>query len=243
MPNDEKFAMRQFSFTLTTLMLTGALLHSTAAVAQPALRNDIGQRVLACTACHGDEGRATASGYFPRIAGKPAGYLYRQLIAFRDGGRNYPAMNAMLAHLSDDYLREIAEHFAQLRPPYPAPPRPSAPAAELARGERLAMHGDAAAKIPACIACHGANLTGVEPAIPGLLGLPRDYLNAQFGAWRTGARTAQAPDCMGQISQRLTSADISAVTAWLTSRPVPPAMAAAAPHSARLPLPCGSAPR
>ena len=29
-------------------------------------------RVLACTACHGPEGRATPSGYFPRIAGKPA---------------------------------------------------------------------------------------------------------------------------------------------------------------------------
>ncbi|XJC73026.1 c-type cytochrome [Delftia tsuruhatensis] len=42
-------------------------------------------RVLACTACHGPEGRATPSGYFPRIAGKPAGYLYRQLKNFQQG--------------------------------------------------------------------------------------------------------------------------------------------------------------
>jgi cytochrome c553 len=27
-----------------------------------------------------------------RIAGKPAGYLYNQLLNFRDGRRNYPLM-------------------------------------------------------------------------------------------------------------------------------------------------------
>ena len=38
------------------------------------------QRVQACTPCHGKEGRATNQGYFPRIAGKPAGYLANQLV-------------------------------------------------------------------------------------------------------------------------------------------------------------------
>ena len=42
--------------------------------------------------------------------------------------------------------------------------------------------------------------------VPGLLGLPVDYLNAQLGAWRTGARRAEAPDCMAQIAQRLAAA-------------------------------------
>ena len=45
------------------------------------------ERVRACTACHGKEGRATSDGYYPRIAGKPAGYLYNQLVNFRDGRR------------------------------------------------------------------------------------------------------------------------------------------------------------
>ena len=33
-------------------------------------------------------------------------------------------------------------------------------------------------------------LTGTLPAVPGLLGLPRDYLNAQLGNWRTHQRQA-----------------------------------------------------
>ncbi len=39
-------------------------------------------------------------------------------------------------------------------------------------------------------------MTGRAPFIPGLLGLPRDYLNAQLGAWRNGQRHASPPDCM-----------------------------------------------
>ena len=31
----------------------------------------MGQRMMVCTACHGEQGRATNAGYFPRIAGRP----------------------------------------------------------------------------------------------------------------------------------------------------------------------------
>ena len=44
-------------------------------------------RVEACTPCHGDKGQGTTDVYFPRLAGKPEGYLYNQLLAFRNGRR------------------------------------------------------------------------------------------------------------------------------------------------------------
>ena len=37
--------------------------------------DSIARRAAACTGCHGKEGRAAADGFYPRIAGKPAGYL------------------------------------------------------------------------------------------------------------------------------------------------------------------------
>ena len=43
-----------------------------------------------CVTCHGQSGQGTNNGYFPRIAGKAASYLYNQLVAFRDGTRKYP---------------------------------------------------------------------------------------------------------------------------------------------------------
>ncbi len=200
------------------------------------------QRVQACTLCHGQQGRATPGGFFPRIAGKPADYLYHQLLHFRDGRRNNEGMRYLLDHLSDDYLRAIAQHFASLDLPYPPPLPPQGDAATLARGEALVRRGDPARDLPACTACHGAAMTGVLPAVPGLLGLPRDYLIGQLGAWQTGLRQAFAPDCMAHVAQRMSGADIAAVASWLAAQPLPASTHPAPPASEPLPLRCGLVP-
>ena len=100
----------------------------------------------------------------------------------------------------------------------------------------------AAAKVPACVQCHGDRLTGAAPNVPGLLGVSRDYLNSQLGAWRVGQRRAHAPDCMAQIAKRIPPEDLTAVAAWLAAQPLPadPHPAIAAPANA--PMECGSAP-
>ncbi|WCM21960.1 cytochrome c4 [Paraburkholderia bryophila] len=199
-------------------------------------------RVLGCAACHGAHGEGASNDYFPRLAGKPAGYLYNQLIAFRDGQRKYPPMNYLLAYLPDAYLKEIAEYFASQRPPFPQPAAPTVDAATLAHGKSLATGGEASLGVPACASCHGAALTGMEPAIPGLLGLHVDYLSAQLGASRYGTRHAASPDCMHEIATRLSDSDITAIAAWLASLPAPANPTPAAAGSLKLPLACGSVP-
>lgn len=203
------------------------------------------QRTLACTGCHGPQGKSGPDGYYPRLAGKPAGYLYNQLRNFQDGRRRYTPMQGLLSTLSDGYLHEIAAYFSSLDVPYPPPvAQPTAPAL-LARGKTLALQGDRALQLPSCTQCHGTALTGVQPNTPGLLGLPRDYLNAQLGGWKTGQRHAQAPDCMAHIAQKLSDADVHAVTTWLASQTVPTPSRAVAQRPALKPgastLECGSA--
>ncbi|MCS6766210.1 MAG: c-type cytochrome [Candidatus Protistobacter heckmanni] len=220
-----------------------------ASVQQP-VSGAIAQRVAACAACHGDEGRATADGYYPRIAGKPEGYLYNQLLNFREGRRKYAAMSYMVDALPDAYLREIAQYFSAQHPPYaeraPEPQPPSA--AQLERGRVLVSAGDAGRGLPACMACHGGKLLGLAPAVPGLIGLPKDYLLGQLGAWKNGTRRALAPDCMAQIADKLNGEDVAAVAAWLAAQPTPDKKAAAAPavdaaiNPKKLPLRCGSMP-
>jgi cytochrome c553 len=205
-----------------------------------ALPDTLEQRVAACTACHQAKERSDA--YFPRIAGKPAGYLYNQLLNFREGRRKYPMMTYMVDHLPDAYLREIAQYFSDLHPPYPPPKPNAATPAMLERGRVLVHQGDPDKKVPACIACHGEQLTGVAPAIPGLVGLPRDYINAQFGSWRNKVRRAHAPDCMAEITARLSDADVAAVSGWLASQAADAAARPADTIARPLPLQCGSAP-
>ncbi len=209
-------------------------------LAQP-VPDTMARRTMACTGCHGEQGRATSDGYYPRIAGKPAGYLYNQLVNFREGRRSYPMMVYMVGNLSDEYLREMAEYFAGLHPPYPSPTPLRVPAATLERGRQLALDGDKGKDVPACVACHGAALTGVAPAVPGLIGLPRDYLSAQFGAWKNGTRHAARPDCMATLAERLSVDDISAVSAWLSLQPAPVNALPLAVAQTAMPLDCGSA--
>jgi cytochrome c553 len=232
--------------TVTAGCLT---LSSAAAVAAPvvaptlALPPDMPNRVAACVSCHGKEGKTINAEYLPRIAGKPSGYLYAQLKHFQEGRRYNAAMNVLLEHLSDEYLKQMAEYFSQLDVPYPSPEKPTVAADVLARGQMLTVRGDANAKVPACASCHGATLTGVAPAIPGLLGLPAAYLSAQMGAWRNGQRKAYAPDCMASHARAMSADDVNAVAAWIAAQPVPlngkPANALPAP----LPVECGGVPK
>jgi cytochrome c553 len=221
---------------IAALTLLGGL--STRLAAAP-FEDTMAQRVLACTGCHGPEGRAAADGYYPRIAGKPAGYLFNQLLNFRDERRHYALMNGLLAPLDDAYLREIAAHFAGLEIPYPPPAPSTLSDAEKASAARLIAEGDAKRGVPPCIACHGKAMTGTAPFVPGLLGLPRDYLNAQLGAWREDKRRAQAPDCMSRVAKAIAPDEISAISAWLAAQPVPANARPATAFTGPLPFECG----
>ena len=204
------------------------------------LPDTMAQRVIACASCHAK--KDVNDQYFPRISGKPAGYLFNQMVNFRDGRRQFPMMTYMVGHLPEPYLHEIADYFAAQHLAAP-PVQPSdAGAAVLERGRALVLHGDPARKVPACVACHGEQLTGVNPAIPGLLGLPHDYVNAQLGAWRNKTRRAVAPDCMADIAGRLSLSDVNAISSWLGLQPVPPDARPAGHIAMPLPLACGSVP-
>ncbi|MGG7055729.1 c-type cytochrome [Nitrosomonas sp. ANs5] len=179
------------------------------------------ERVKPCTLCHGDIDRTGQDAYYPRIAGKPAGYLFNQLRNFRDGRRYYQPMAILLENMSDEYMQEIAHYFAALPYVYPQPKPRAMSSEQIEAVENLINKGDSMRNLPACSACHGDALMGVEPFIPGLLGLPHAYLAAQFGGWRHGGiMRGQIPDCMSEIANKLTQYEVNALVMWLPGRPV-----------------------
>jgi cytochrome c553 len=196
--------------------------------------------MLACTPCHGVQGQGTHDDYFPRLAGKPAEYLYHQLTAFRSGRRHYSPMNYLLEYQSDAYLKAMAEYFASQQAPF-LPRQPvTISSTLLARGEALATQGDAKLGIPACASCHNPQFTGLQPGIPALLGLQNNYISAQLGAFRYGTRTAAAPDCMQFVAVRLSEDDVTGLAGWLSRLPVKANMVPMPPGSLITPMPCGS---
>lgn len=217
---------------LASLALAAALSLGSARAQNP--EQDLRERLAACAACHGERGEGVAgSTYYPHLAGKPAGYLVEQLQAFRDGRRHYWQMVWLTQYMDDAYIAEIAAYYAA-QPPHTqaadttAPPLPQA---VRARAEQLVHHGDAAAGLPACAACHGSTLTGLEPAVPALVGLPQDYIVSQIGSWRDGTRRSKAPDCMARIAAALSPADIRLIAQYLSHQ---------SPGEHDRPLPAGS---
>jgi cytochrome c553 len=240
----------KFSMVVVALHLAPAL-PALSALAAPADRAPLGaephqvedsmaQRAKACTGCHGPQGRARPDGYVPRLAGKPAGYLHEQLTAFQQDRRRHDGMARMLEPLGEDMLWALARHFEALEVPYPAPVALPLSPAEARRAEQLVRQGDPARQLPACAACHGTALAGVAPHVPGLLGLPVDYLNGQLGAWRQGHRRAREPDCMATVARNLPLADVALVSRWLASQPVPGFLKPAATAPGPWPMRCGS---
>src|SRR3569623_925655 len=88
----DRIAIQALAALLFALLAGSACAQADVAVPHVKDVDSIEARVQGCVTCHGQNGQGTNNGYFPRIAGKPAGYLYNQLAAFRDGTRRYASM-------------------------------------------------------------------------------------------------------------------------------------------------------
>ena len=70
-------------------------------------------KAASCVACHGPGG-VSANDLWPNLAGQKAGYLAKQIKAFRDGTRKDPMMAPMVAGFSDEDAANVAAYFASL---------------------------------------------------------------------------------------------------------------------------------
>lgn len=189
---------------------------------------DAGSR-RACIVCHGLDGQGDGE-LAPRLAGLPMGYLLKQLEDYADGRRSHEEMRTIAKALNARERREVAAYFARL-PVRGAPaPEPVSTGGEIAA---LYHRGDPSRGLPACAACHGAAGQGIGPANPPLAGQPHGYLDAQLKAWRDSKRRNDPGDVMLEISQRLTSAESAALSAYAAA--LAPATGAAAATPAASP--------
>jgi cytochrome c553 len=160
---------------------------------------------LACAGCHGANGMPAAGTPFPRLAGLPVEYIAKQLFDYRDGSRANAIMVPIAQALTDADIASLAWHYASLQAPAEAPA-----AAGPQRARQLARYGDNALAIPACVDCHGGDITGGGPLLPGLA-QPAAYTTAQLSAFHTSERKNDGDGIMQSIAKRLSDADINAL--------------------------------
>lgn len=177
-------------------------------------------RLAACAACHGKDGEGkpqSGAGVYPRLAGQPAGYLYRQMVHFskrtRTGIPPVDTMNKQLDQLSNSYLHLIAQYYSQSEAPFP--PHEQVAPAILKEGRKLVRNGIPSLGIKSCTGCHGANLRGkAQMGAPALAGQYARYLKIQFRHWAQGERSDVYHK---KIVEHIAPARINALVAYISS--------------------------
>ena len=69
------FVLRLLLVCLCGMFWAGRAPAQAQAKASAGPQDTLAQRLVACTHCHGVDGRAGPDGYYPRLAGKPAAYI------------------------------------------------------------------------------------------------------------------------------------------------------------------------
>lgn len=197
-----------------------------------------------CASCHGADGNSMMP-LFPKLAGQNEGYLVKQLQAFKDGSRNDATMNSMVAGLSDQDMQDISAFYAaqpvsanaalQVNPDdlddidddgaLSANEKTVAKQALqkqqdilIAIGYDVYRNGDLDNEISACIACHGHEGEGNEPAsFPALKGQHADYLKKTLTDFKTGARSNNPDNMMHMITKKMSEEEIKAMAFYVST--------------------------
>jgi cytochrome c553 len=170
------------------------------------------EKSVTCGACHGADGNSVTA-IWPSLASQHAAYTVRQLEAYREGERSDPGMQGFAALLSEADMHDIAAYFeAQAIAAKGADP------ALVDRGERIYRAGIPEREVPACIACHGPEGAGNQPAgYPRISHQHAEYLAQTLRDYRAGERRsdAQLNQMMRNVAELLLDDEIEALASYM----------------------------
>lgn len=167
-------------------------------------------KAAVCAACHGTDGNSLSDA-FPKLAGQHEGYIVKQLMEFKSGARQNALMAPMVANLTEQDMADLGAYYASQKT------APGAVSEELvAAGEQIYRGGNKETGVPACMACHGPNGSGVPAANwPKLSGQYSSYVEAQLHAFANGDRNNDSNGMMRDIASKMSEAEIKAVSAYV----------------------------
>lgn len=200
--------------TFAAMLLAGAVTSAGAQNSAADIQKAAEEKVVnLCSTCHGPRGIST-SPEFPILAAQREGYLEAQIDAFRKRTRAekdaHDFMWGIAGNLDEPIIGAIAAYYAA-QPP--APGRSDDPAL-VAKGKELFDKGVPERGIPACMACHGADASGVAD-FPRLAGQHAKYVVKQLNFIQSLVRAAPV---MHGIVKDLAPAEIQALAAYVQSK-------------------------
>ncbi|HAT22535.1 MAG TPA: cytochrome C, partial [Dehalococcoidia bacterium] len=138
------------------------------------------EKITLCESCHGAKG-GSQDPQFPILAGQHFYYLYVQLKDYKEGSRKNEIMSNIVADLSKEDMKALAQHFSEQ----------SWPLIQVESQPELAKQGEAASESGQCVQCHLGGYEG-ESRIPRLAGQHPEYLEKTMLDFKEKIRTNSA---------------------------------------------------
>ena len=199
--------MRSMLLTLTAIAVSGTVLAAPQPKGDPVKGKAVADRI--CVSCHMADGNSVAANY-PILAGQHAGYIVKQLKAFKTSVRKDPNMLGMSAALSDADMRDVAAWYSTQT----IKPREANDPKLIPLGQKVYRAGNPVTKVPACMACHGPGGAGIPVQYPRVSSQHAAYIVKQLNDLRAG--TVRTDPVMSPIAARMTDAEIKAVADYMS---------------------------
>ena len=180
------------------VICTGAATQTPAQPAPPAPA-----KAALCAACHGEGGNSQIPTN-PILAGQTSRYLYLQLRDFQEGRRSDPQMTPMVAGMTREEMRELADYYAKQKPK----------SLNFKVDPEKAKLGKAKADETLCTMCHLGGFAG-QNEIPRVAGQNFEYIVKQLSDFKARRRTNDAGN-MTSVANTLNEQDVVNLAHYLT---------------------------
>jgi cytochrome c553 len=204
---DMRWARKRVALVCAAITLTTVAIR--AEEKAPAAPDSIKDKLVTCSACHGEGGVSQMEGA-PNLAAAPELYVQWQLVYFRGETRKNELMTPAAAELTDDDIRALGAYFSALPPP-PAPTTADADPELTKTGAKIV--GDRH-----CAQCHMPNFSGNGEA-PRLAGQREEYIVKALHDYQHGARRGRGNVIMPEIAYALSEDDLKAIAHFMSRQP------------------------
>jgi cytochrome c553 len=182
-------------------------------VASPAAAQTLAaEKLQLCASCHGVNGTSATTPDTPFLAGLQTSYFVRQMADFKSGKRKSAVMQGIVSGIDEKDFLEYANYFREQKPPAPGKGDPKL----IGQGKEIYFEGIVGSAVPACSSCHNEDGTGTN-RYPRLAGQNPVYTIAQMLAYKNGARNNDDRGLMRAVAQRMTEAEIRAVSEFIVT--------------------------
>ena len=163
-----------------------------------------------CVACHAMDGNSAITAN-PKLSAQHESYLYKQLMNYKSGERDNAVMAGIVANLSEEEIRGLAEYFSK----QDLKLSKAISNGKGSLGEKIFRAGIKEKKVPACAGCHGPAGHGIPSKFPRLNAQHADYVKTQLQNFSAGLRANDSEKVMRMIAEKLSEKEMDAVSDYI----------------------------